>query len=519
MSRRTTRSSTTDRLAGRAAVYAAAVAERPARAHAAAAAPAAPAAEDQAPEAPDTAEAAVRWEGPVGFEGQFTGDGRFIEPGALRWENLPLPFRYTPIDNGEHQGAVVIGNIDTLERRNGGVIWGAGAIDTASEYGPEAARVIRDGFVRGVSMDLDDVSFEIRVAKDLLEEEPVEEGETVAEAPDTEAETDDEGRVTVVKIEADDEVMASTDARIRAATLVQIPAFAGALISLAEGSEPPEPAPAPAAETGEAGAEPVAASAAGRDEDALCAAAAPLAPPEEWFADPGLSEPTPLTITADGRIYGHLALWGTCHTAYQGQCVTPPESATDYAYFRTGSVRTAEGSDIPVGRITMDTLHASRNASATATLAHYEDTGRAVADVTVGQDAHGVWFAGALRPHLTAEQVRSLRSSPLSGDWRRIGGALELVAALAVNVPGFPVPRPHGLVASGSTVSLVASGMVPPRKVLAPGTPGALSTEDLRWLKHLAAREKRETLAAEAAGLATRVKRARVDAMARRLNR
>jgi hypothetical protein len=78
----------------------------------------------------------------------------------------------------------------------------------------------------------------------------------------------------------------------------------------------------------------------------------------------------------------------------------------------------------------------------------------------------------------------------LSGDWRRIGGNLELVAALAVNVPGFPVPRPRGLVASGSMQSLVAAGMLPPRKVKRPGTPGALSLDDLRYLKKLAAREK-----------------------------
>ena len=89
------------------------------------------------------------------------------------------------------------------------------------------------------------------------------------------------------------------------------------------------------------------------------------------------------------------------------------------------------------------------------------------------------------------DQVRALRGSPLSGDWRRIAGNLELVAALAVNVPGFPIPRPAGMVASGRMHSLVASGMLPPKRVIAPDQPDALSTDDLRYLKALAARERR----------------------------
>jgi hypothetical protein len=48
---------------------------------------------------------------------------------------------------------------------------------------------------------------------------------------------------------------------------------------------------------------------------------------------------------------------------------------------------------------------------------------------------------------VTAAQVRTLSCSDVSGDWRSIGGALDLVGVLVVNVPGFPVPA---LAASGS---------------------------------------------------------------------
>jgi hypothetical protein len=180
--------------------------------------------------------------------------------------------------------------------------------------------------------------------------------------------------------------------------------------------------------------------------------------------------------------------------------VPPPHSATRYSHFHTGAVLTEDGAEVPVGHITLDTLHASATLTPASTLAHYENTGTVVADVAAGEDRFGIWVAGALRPWATPEQVRSLRSAPLSGDWRRIAGSLELVAALAVNVPGFPVPRPSGLVAGGVVQSLVASGMLPPARVRRPGTEGALSLDDLRYLKRLADRERAEESALLAAG-------------------
>jgi hypothetical protein len=247
---------------------------------------------------------------------------------------------------------------------------------------------------------------------------------------------------------------------------------------------------------------------------ALVAGAAPVDPPAEWFADPGMDGPTPLTITDDGRIFGHLAVWGTCHTAYTGQCVEPPHSPSGYAFFRTGAVRTAEGHEVSVGQITLDTMHAGRHLSAVDTLAHYEHTGKAVCDVAAGEDVYGVWVAGALRPGLTPERIRTLRASPVSGDWRRIGGNLELIAALSVNVQGFPVPRPQGLVASGAMQSLVASGMLQPGTL--PETGSVFSDTDLTYLKTLVGRE-RQRVQTEAEQLAARVRKHRATALARRV--
>ena len=168
-------------------------------------------------------------------------------------------------------------------------------------------------------------------------------------------------------------------------------------------------------------------------------AAAIAARPAEAFRDPHLDGPTPVTIEGD-RIFGHLATWGVCHIGIQDTCVTAPHSKAAYGYYRTGVVETDEGR-IPVGQITMSTGHASIKANAKAAIAHYDNTGSVVADVVAGEDSFGIWVAGVLRPNLTDEQVAQLAASALSGDWRRTASGLELVAALAVNVPGFPIPR------------------------------------------------------------------------------
>lgn len=201
-----------------------------------------------------------------------------------------------------------------------------------------------------------------------------------------------------------------------------------------------------------------AASEAAIAEETAMTASIPVDPPAEWFKDPELAVPTPLTVTDDGRVFGHAFLWNVCHTGRDDVCLMAPKSQSRYAYFRTGAVK-ADGSEdsIPTGPITLNGGHAKLSGlSASEAQAHYDETRSAVADVAVGEDEHGGWFAGALRPGVTDEQVRVLRGSVLSGDWRMIAGHLELIALCAVNVPGFPVPR--ALVASGEVTALVAAG-------------------------------------------------------------
>lgn len=189
--------------------------------------------------------------------------------------------------------------------------------------------------------------------------------------------------------------------------------------------------------------------------------------PAEHFADPKLTKPTPLTFATDGRVFGHIATWGTCHIGFGGQCVTPPRSASQYAYFHTGEVETDAG-PVATGHLTFGTGHAGGKLSAASTLRHYDDTGTVGADVVCGEDAHGIWVSGSVREHLDPGQMRAFRAAPPSGDWRNIGGTLELVAVLGVNTPGFPVPRAR--VASGVPLALVAAGRLEHVPVMQPVT-------------------------------------------------
>jgi uncharacterized protein DUF6582 len=183
----------------------------------------------------------------------------------------------------------------------------------------------------------------------------------------------------------------------------------------------------------------------------------PVEPPAAWFEDPQLDGKTPITVEPNGRVFGHLAAWGECHRdVTRDSCVLAPRSKKGYAPFHLGHIFTAEGGRLNVGKIVMDTSHASITLGYAATATHYEHTGAEAAVVRAGEDEYGIWVAGSMVPEATAKHVAKLRRSPLSGDWRAVDGNLELTAALAVNVPAFPVYALDG----ETQLALVAAGSV-----------------------------------------------------------
>lgn len=373
----------------------------------------------------------------LAVEDVWTGDDRLFAVDSLTWRDLPLPFMATDRTGYGHDDALLVGQIVSIERV-GAEVWAV--VEFVESTDPEVLRLQRlilDGDLPGVSVDLDAIETETLIPAEWIEDD--EPGEM---------ERTDDGYVVLRDRHPRTRY---TAARIMGATAVPFPALQEAHVeSIA--------------------ADGYALLAAGNltgyvecdcDGSLLAGAhpfiAAPECPPAGWFANPKLDEPTPLTVTDDGRVYGHLALWDSCHVGYPGQCVTPPSSTASYRHALLGEVACDDGTRVPVAKITLGTGHADLGMDARAAAAHYDDTGTAVADVSVGEDDHGIWLAGALRPDLDAAAIRALMASDVSGDWRRQGGNLELVAILAVNVPGFPKHRVKQRHEDAQVASMVAS--------------------------------------------------------------
>ena len=417
------------------------------------------------------------------LEGWATADGRYIEPESLGRRALPhtlMAMRRNPDGGwGGHDAAIVNGRIDTAERYDAaatinpetGQPYGAGVLawrmggwiiqdtpETESTLG-----YVRDGVLRGLSVDISEARAEIEVTEEDEDGWPLDfreritqgalMGGTICPFPAfpgayivlTGRTTDAEGNL-VGEASEDDAAVVASGALPRTTTSKDWRELGMRPLRVVEGLG------CRTCDEGQPGA--------------VVASSGPTAPPSSWFADPQLPGPTKVTITPEGRIFGHYAINGTCHTGYPGQCLTPEqlESKTGNSLFHLGSVLTAEGETIACGQVTIGTGHASTAPGSTMStaLAHYDNTGTAAADVVTGKDAHGYWFAGAVRPDATEDMVRALRGAKLSGDWRqpRPGNPdVELVALLAVNVPGFPVVETQAVAASGALVAVVAAGV------------------------------------------------------------
>jgi hypothetical protein len=454
----------------------------------------APDAPDDAPQAPPPAERTPQdqtFDPPAGgvpytipavvLEGWETSDGRYITPGSLGRRDMPqtlMAMLRNPDGGFEgHSAAIACGRIDTMERFDasamvnretgepfGPDVWGwkaTGYLTPNDDQPGTQATVdyVRDQVLRGVSVDLGEVEADVQV----LEE-------------------DEDGFPERVRFVV-------TQGSIAQCTITPFAAFPSAYIVLDEGQgaddagvTPAEPADQPAEEPAPP---PVAASAlrilepqhTGRR--ALVASLAteqetiaPVLPPREWFDRVDVPDPSRHVYLGrrpngvpTGQVWGYLAQWDVPHAGILNRTVYAPRLGPDgYRTFTSqGSTMTAEGEEIPTGVLSFGGGHDNdMTHGVVPALAHYDSTSTAYADVVVGEDDFGVWIAGAMRPHLTRQQIEEFGRHPISGDWRANPGDanVRLVAALSVNTPGFPIRGRSHITASGVRV-LLAAGSAP----------------------------------------------------------
>jgi len=370
------------------------------------------------------------WRAVVAMEG-MTDDGRGF--GALDWRALPLSLSTQTVTAYEHLGGFISGRIDTLEKY-GSVVVGTGVFND-DEDGLRAAELLANGSLRGVSMDA------------------LGQGQFVCSEYET---IEDPWGVYEM---CTDGIFYYPEATILGMHQVATPAFAATLMEPIPDGETEEDAaaavklmvaaaetlyvpvpdlpnlPTAQAEGYTAALRALLASIAVPDE-----LSPPVKPPAAWFEAPEPDWIVPLHIRDDGSVQGHIAAWGECHLGIQDVCTIAPHSATDYRYYHLGMLITEEGDEVRVGQVTLGTGHADLHVGVRSAMAHYDDTGCAVADIVVRDGKHGIWACGAARPGITPEQVREFNATGPSGDWRPIpGSGLELVAVLQVNVPGFPL--------------------------------------------------------------------------------
>lgn len=380
----------------------------------------------------------MRFTAIIAIEDVPTGDGRMLAPKSLVFDSAPYPLRFK--GDGSHDG-IVVGTLDEVWR-SGTEVRARGDLhlDSADpEVTAAASRVaeLAEEGLAGLSVGMDDQEVEIRVRRELLE---VVEDVEVDEMPDREVK---DGRVIVGRWKADDELAVVVNARLREVSVTDTPAIVGTGLTLER--------------------EPVAAAGGVRS----------------WFDNPNFgydgSDDTrlvfqnpiraddaphwgcPLTVTPQGRVYGHMATKGRCHAARQDVCLNLDALDPSYSFDEFLVGEAVPG--VRTGPIVLNTPHSIR---ADGTIRDWDwlaNTGQAVADAAVGVDRHGVWVAGQVRPGVTKQQLAALKGGALSGEWTPAPGrfGLRLSGILVVNGPAFAVAR-HPVAASGGTYTFGPGG-------------------------------------------------------------
>ncbi|WP_229434723.1 phage head morphogenesis protein [Nocardia farcinica] len=312
---------------------------------------------------------------------------------------LPMPLKWQPAAISGHEGSVTVGVIEQVEMREDGV-YGLGFL-LDNEHTDKVAQEI-DNAVTRPSAELG------------LRAETITDAAGNPVTPETAEQMWMDGA----------QILSRWDAvEIMSAALVSVPEFRETWIRLGVGEPAGELSP----------------------QMALVAAAAnarvvePHRYPAEFFTDPELTEVAPIHVNSQGRVLGYLALWKTEHRAYPGLKKTPYHSNSGYADFHQSSAHLDDGTVKRVGRLTVGGGHGPVGRGARAALAHYDDVSTCWALVIAGENERGIWVSGAIHAQADEKMVQLALGTPHSGHWERVGGHPELIAAHAVNTPGFGI--------------------------------------------------------------------------------
>lgn len=212
----------------------------------------------------------------------------------------------------------------------------------------------------------------------------------------------------------------------------------------------------------------------------------PINPPAEWFDHPGdIPTDKRITITPEGRVYGYVSLWDTCHAGMPG-CVKPPKgSPSNYGFAHQGETMTANGTLIATANIGGGAGHAPIDHGAPADF--YENTSTQLMRVRYGEDDKGLWFSGALWPDVTELDVARIRASSISGDWRwmnswrQTAAGYDFAGACFVNIPGFPMANAGDVALSDGEMRNIAASVKSDERFSPPSGVREAMRRGLKW--------------------------------------
>lgn len=344
------------------------------------------------------------WRGPIASLDVPTSDRRMLAtPKNGKVKSRAYPLTLTRNHVGDPTGYPTIGSVDNVWMQDG-MLYGEGRFDLGGPDGQDAARQLAGGFLNRVSIDPVEVSAENRAYSAAGEPLDLQDGDEMPE-----------GAYAVTTF---------TDWTLAGLAMVPIPAYTNAAVDPVYGYAPTLNAP----------------------DAAIIASVGGQIFSSDFFQNPNLTEPTPLTVTEEGHVYGHVRLSGTCYQYGGGQgnggfCLEPPTSDCGYAKFMVQGAKMDDGSIKAVGALTFGEGHESRGSLA-ASQAHYNNVATIAAKGIVGDDEFGVWFSGEVTDN-ARDKAYDLLLSPMSGHWEpdSDSGHLELMAIHIVVTPGYTVRR------------------------------------------------------------------------------
>lgn len=360
---------------------------------------------------------------------QWTADGRRLNSAGGGVRELPRQFSFQFKALPAHLEAVPVGTLDQVIFHDDGNLEGWGWL-ADNEDGHKAAFAIETGMQSHNSVDLAEVEVEIDIDWDAME----------------------------MKIDF-------TKWNIGKTTGVAMPAFADARMELTDEI---------VASMREAGPLEITCGSQINLETPVPEMTASVASTVPWadFHIPESDEPHKVIVDAEGRVYGHIALWDDAHRGYEQSGIIKfcPRPTDNYRHYNHAGPLTENG-QVGTGPVFLIGGHpkdSMRGRSVPEIHDAYGNVENTWADVRVVAGKYGPWVSGRIRPGLSDDLIYKARASHVSGHWIDD----ELVAIVSCNVPAFRPGAGFAAVEEGRVVELVASFPEPPsaEEVTVPGT-------------------------------------------------